>query len=311
MSKSKKENQKLSGLFGYGGKWAVVVMLKVIALLPFGCLYFLSDVLYLVIKDLVKYRNEVITDNLIHAFPEKSAGEILQLRNKFYRYFCDVSLESIKLYRLSEKELKKRVKFSGAEELNDLAEKRNGALLLAFHYNNWEWSGALQQELNCKLLMVYNKMRDNEPMDNFLKKARERWGGEAVQMGRAAKVSFRYFEQQQPVLVGLIADQRALASSPMWAVFMNREAAFFSGPVKIARKTNQPIFFQQAKRLGRGMYEYSYSLLVDKPAQTDDREILLRYIEKMEEVIKSNPEYYLWSHKRWKHKRPEGTALIQ
>ncbi len=280
-------------------------------MLPFGCLYFLSDVLYLVIKGLVKYRNEVIAENLIHAFPEKSAKEILQLRNKFYRYFCDVSLESIKLYRLSEKELKKRVKFSGAEELNDMAEKRNGAILLAFHYNNWEWSSALQQQLNCKLLMVYNKMRDNEPMDEFLQNAREKWGGEPVQMGRAAKVTFRYFSQQEPVVVGLIADQSALASSQMWAMFMNREAAFFPGPVKIARKTNQPVFFQYAKRLGRGKYEYRYTLLADEPAKMDDREILLRYIEKMEEVIKTNPEYYLWSHKRWKHKRPEGTALIQ
>ena len=311
MSKKKIQNPKSSGLFRDSGKWAVIVLLKAIARLPFGCLYFLSDVLYLIIKDLVKYRSEVITDNLIHAFPEKSASEILQLRNKFYRYFCDVSLESIKLYRLSEKELKKRVTFVGTETLNQLAEKRNGAILLAFHYNNWEWSGALQQQLNCKLLMVYNKMRDNEPMDDFLQKAREKWGGEAVKMGRAAKVTFRYFEQQKPVVLGLIADQSALASSPLWAVFMNREAAFFPGPVKIARKTNQPVFFQHAKRLGRGKYEYSYSLLVEEPAQTGEREILLRYIEKMEEVIKSNPEYYLWSHKRWKHKRPEGTALIQ
>ncbi|WP_320110672.1 lysophospholipid acyltransferase family protein [Draconibacterium orientale] len=311
MGKTKKENHIVSGFFRQSGKWAVVMVLKTIALLPFGCLYFLSDVLYLVIKGLVRYRSDVITDNLIHAFPEKSISEILLLRNKFYRYFCDVTVESIKLYRLSEKELKKRVSFVGTNALNQLAKERNGAVLLAFHYNNWEWSGALQQQLNCRLLMVYNQMRNNEPMDHFLLKAREKWGGEAVKMGLAAKVAFRNFEQQQPVVLGLIADQRALASSPCWAVFMNREAAFFPGPVKIARKNNQPVFFQQAKRVGRGKYEYSYSLLVEDPAQTDEREILLRYIEKMEEVIKSNPEYYLWSHKRWKHKRPEGTALIQ
>nr|WP_321358412.1 lysophospholipid acyltransferase family protein [uncultured Draconibacterium sp.] len=311
MSKNKIQNQKSSGLFRQPAKWAVVVLLKAIALLPFGCLYFLSDVLYLLLKGLFKYRNEVIADNLIHAFPEKSAREILQLRNKFYRYFCDVSLESIKLYRLSEKELKKRVKFSGTEELNDLAEKRNGAILLAFHYNNWEWSSALQQKLNCPLLMVYNKMRDNQPMDDFLQKAREKWGGEAVSMRRAAKVAFRYFAKKQPVVLGLIADQCALASSPLWAMFLNREAAFFQGPVTIARKTNQPVFFQEVVRLDRGKYEYRYSLLVEDPSKLNANEILLLYIEKMEEVIKSDPEYYLWSHKRWKHKRPEGTALIQ
>ncbi|WP_319482480.1 lysophospholipid acyltransferase family protein [uncultured Draconibacterium sp.] len=311
MSKKKTDNQRSSGFFKHPGKWAVAVVLKAVAMLPFGGLYFLSEVLYLLIKGLVKYRSEVIIDNLIHAFPEKSASEILQLRNKFYRYFCDVSLESIKLYRLSEKELKRRVSFVGTEALNKLAEKRNGAILLAFHYNNWEWSGALQQQLNCKLLMVYNKMRDNEPMDKFLQKAREKWGGEAVQMGRAAKVTFRYFAKKEPAVVGLIADQSALASSQLWAMFLNREAAFFQGPLTIARKTNQPVFFQEVVRLARGKYECRYSLLVEDPSKLNANEILLRYIEKMEEVIKSNPEYYLWSHKRWKHKRPEGTALIQ
>lgn len=280
-------------------------------MLPFGILYFLSEVFYLFLKGVIKYRSEVITDNLKHAFPGKSETEILLLRNRFYRYFCDVSLESIKLFHLSEKQLKKRVKFSGTNALNELAKKRNGAILLAFHYNNWEWSSALQQQLNCKLLMVYNKMRNNKPMDDFLQDAREKWGGEAVQMGRAAKVTFQYFKKKEPVVVGLIADQSALASSQMWAMFMNREAAFFSGPVKIARKTNQPVFFQHAIRLGRGKYEYKYTLLVDEPAKMDDNELLLRYIGKMEEVIKSAPEYYLWSHNRWKHKRPEGTALIQ
>ncbi|HYQ57494.1 MAG TPA: lysophospholipid acyltransferase family protein [Draconibacterium sp.] len=311
MSNNKIQDQNSPGFFKYPIKWGVVVFLKTIALLPFGCLYFLSDVFNILIKSVIKYRSEVITDNLKHAFSDKSEDEIRILRNKFYRYFCDVSLESIKLYNLSEKQLAKRVKFTGTETLNEWADKRNGAILLAFHYNNWEWSSALQLKLNCRLLMVYNKMRDNIPMDDFLQNAREKWGGEAVQMGHAAKVTYKYFGEQKPAVVGLIADQSALASSQLWAMFLNREAAFFAGPVKIARKTNQPIFFQHAKRLGRGKYEYKYTLLVDEPAKMDDKEILLHYIEKMEEVIKSDPEYYLWSHKRWKHKRPAGTAVIQ
>ncbi|WP_319592097.1 lysophospholipid acyltransferase family protein [uncultured Draconibacterium sp.] len=311
MSKTKKKNQESSGSFKHFAQRVSVMLLEAIALLPFWFLYLLSDVLYMFVKGVFRYRSKVIITNLKYAFPEKSEQEILVLRNKFYRYFCDVSLESIKLRRLSAKQLHKRVKFSGTEQLEAMAQKHNGAILLAFHYNNWEWSSALQQQLNCKLLMVYNKMRDNKTMDNFLQKAREKWGGEAVSMRRAPKESFRYFTKNEPAVLGLIADQSALASSPMWAMFLNREAAFFQGPVKIAGKTNQPVFFQEAIRLARGKYEYRYSLLVEDPGQTGDKEILLRYISKMEEVIKSNPEYYLWSHKRWKHKRPEGTALIQ
>lgn len=310
MKKNRKQNQQKSSGLKHPGKWVVVLLLKALAQLPFGILYCFSDVLYFLITKIFRYRSEVITDNLRNAFPEKNKHEILALRNKFYRYFCDVSLESIKLYNLSEKELEKRLKFSGVEELKRMAEERNGAILLAFHYNNWEWASALRLKLDCHLLMVYNKMRDNQPMDDFLLHSREKCGGEAVQMGQAAKVALRYANQQIPAVTGLIADQSALATSQTWAMFLNREAAFFSGPVKIARKTNQPVFFQHAKRLGRGNYEYCYSLLVDEPAKMDANQILVRYIEKMEEVIKTNPEYYLWSHKRWKHKRPEDKKLI-
>ncbi|WP_297088411.1 lysophospholipid acyltransferase family protein [uncultured Draconibacterium sp.] len=305
------KNTNKKSIFSQTGNQLVVLLLKAAARLPFAVLYGISDVLYLLLKTLIKYRSKVITENLRFAFPEKSEEEIRRLRNCFYRYFCDVTLESIKLYSLSVGELEKRLKFSGVEDLNKRAIQNNGAILLAFHYGNWEWSSALQLKLDCKLLMVYNKMRDNQYMDAFLLQSREKCGGEAVQMGRAAKVAFRYVAENIPVVLGLIADQSALESSQYWVRFLNREASFFSGPVKIAQKTNHPVFFQYAKRLGRGRYEYCYELIAEEPAKIESGEILLRYIEKMEEVIKNEPEYYLWSHKRWKHKRPEGTALIQ
>lgn len=293
------------------GMRLAIILLKIIAHLPFGAIYILSDIFYLIIKNIVKYRSNVITDNLRHAFPKKDDNEIIKLRNKYYRHLCDVSLEAIKQYGMSPKEIDKRMVFKGTEAVNDYAARYNGAIILSFHYNNWEWTGALQKSLNHKLLMVYNKMRNNKSMDNFLLQARNKWGGEAVQMGRAPKVFFQYKEKGISTVLGLIADQSALKSSQSWITFLNREAAFFSGPERIARHTNFPIFFAHTKRIKRGHYECSLSLLHIEPSSTNDNDILKSYVKKMEETIRKQPEYYLWSHKRWKHKRPQNIELIQ
>ncbi|MFV0591807.1 MAG: lysophospholipid acyltransferase family protein [Draconibacterium sp.] len=288
----------------------VVILLKGIALLPFGVLYLLSDVIYFLLKNFIRYRNTVILENLQTAFPEKAGEEILHLRNGFYRHLSDVFLESVKLHYMTPRQMQKRVHFKGVDEMNRFAEAGRGVIVLAYHHNNWEWGSFLQTQSKHQILMVYNKMRDNQAMDDFLLYSREKWGGRAVQMGRAAKVAFDEFNKRVPSLLWLVADQSALAEQGTWTMFLNREAAFFTGPEKIARHTNQPVFFQTVKKLGRGKYEYEFSLMVEEPAKAAPNEILLTYISKMEEAIHTAPEYYLWSHRRWKHKRPEGTELI-
>lgn len=304
------EKSKIKVLFSKLGNGLAVILLKIIAYLPFCILYLLSDMFAFIIKNIVKYRSNVIVENLKYAFPEKSHDELTKLRDKFYCNLCDISLEAVKQYHISQKQIEKRMVFNGVDIVDDFVKRSNGAIILSFHYNNWEWTGALQQSTNHKLLMVYNKMRDNQTMDNFLLSAREKWGGEAVQMGRATKVLFQYKNEGVKTVLGLIADQSALANSQSWTTFLNREAAFFSGPEKIAKHTNFPVFFAHTKRIKRGYYECNLSLLNAEPQKTSGNEILQAYVEKMEEIIRNEPECYLWSHKRWKHKRPEGIDII-
>ncbi len=287
----------------------VVLLLKGIALLPFGVLYSLSDLIFLLLKNMIRYRSAVIVENLQAAFPDKTDVEILQLRNRFYKHLADVFMESVKLHYMTPAQMQKRVRFVGVEEMNRFAQLGKGVIVLAYHHNNWEWGSYLQKLSEHRILMVYNKMRDNQPMDDFLLHSREKWGGRAVQMGRAAKVAFDEVKKGVPTLLWLVADQSALAELGSWAMFLNREAAFFTGPEKIARRTNQPVFFQKVRKVGRGKYEYEFSLMVEEPAKAAPNEILLTYIHKMEEAIREAPEYYLWSHRRWKHSRPEGVDL--
>ena len=306
-----KKKENTVGFFENLGNHAVVLILKFFALLPLSFLYLLADFIHFLLRNVVNYRNAVIIDNLKHAFPEKSDEEILAIRNKFYRHFADLFIESMKMYGMSEKEMSHRVRFKGLDILNNYAEKGQSIIVLAYHHHNWEWASSIQTVAKHRILMVYNKMRKNQPMDDFLLRSREKWGGLGVQMGRSAKVMFDLQKKNVPTLTWLAADQSALPDQGMWAYFFNREAAFFAGPEKIARKTNQPVLIQRVHRLGRGKYEYEFTLLCEEPAKAKPYEVLLSYIQKMEEVLKEEPEYYLWSHRRWKHKRPENLPLIQ
>jgi len=277
--------------------------------LPFWILYGISDFFYLIFRYVTKYRYKVITENLNYAFPKKTEKEIAQIRNKYYRNMCDLAIEAIKLYNMSETQLKKRLIIKGADVINNYYFKEESVIVFAFHYNNWEWCSYLQTQIEQLALMVHNPLRGNKPMERFLQHSRGQWGGECVPINQTARTAMKYIKEERLTLLWLAADQSAPANSKYWTLFLNREAPFFSGPVKLANKTNQPILFQHVKKLKRGKYEVDFSILIEEPGKVDPEDILLEYVRKMEQLIKEEPEYYLWSHRRWKHARPEGVSL--
>ena len=287
----------------------LVALLKGISFLPFWIIYGLSDFMYIVLKGVVKYRKKVIVENLTHAFPNKTEQEIKQITNRFYRHFCDFSLETIKMYSMSEKQLDKRFSVRDMDKMNQIAEEGKSVITLGMHYSNWEWASSIQSKALHKILMVYNPVRGNQAMERFLLHSREKWGGESVQVHKSARVLFEYIKKGEPGALWLAADQTPPANSPFWALFLNREAPFFNGPEKLAKKTNQPVVFIYVRKIKRGYYEAIPSVLIEDPSKLESKEIMLRYIQKMEEVIHAEPEYYLWSHRRWKHTRPEGIEL--
>lgn len=311
MTKKNAHINKQANAFANLGNTLIVLLLKGVARLPFAVIYALSNFLYLLNKYVLKYRYQICTENLKYAFPEKKIHEINAIRDKFYRHFFDFSLESVKLYAMSAKQMARRVVLKGFPEFESITGKRKGAILLAYHYNNWEWSSYCQTQFKYPILKVYNPPRNNKPMEYFLKHSRGKWGGEVIPTGNAARSILEYKQKGQTAVFWLAADQTALANSPFWMRFLNREAAFFTGPEKIAAKTNFPVFFQHIKKLARGKYQVEISLLADEPAKMEANEILRRYVRKMEEAIKDKPEYYLWSHRRWKHTRPKNTRLIK
>ncbi len=288
----------------------IVSILIGLSYMPFWILYRISDFFYLIIRFVVRYRFKVITENLKNAFPEKSEKEISNIRTRFYRHFCDVIFESVKMYSISEKQMYKHILFKGTDSLNECFTQGKSVIVLAPHYNNWEWCSSIQTKLNHLILMVYNPVRGNYAMEKFLLHSREKWGGKGIPVHQTARSIFSYNKKGQLTLAWLAADQTPPANSSFWTIFMNQETPFFSGPEKIAHSTNQPVFFQNVRKLKRGKYEAEYILLFEKPQEMEEKDILLAYIKKIEELIRDEPAFYLWSHRRWKHKRPEGIKLI-
>lgn len=288
----------------------LVGFLILLSWLPFRVLYILSDFMYLIVRYAIKYRYKVITDNLKNSFPEKTEIEIDQIRTRFYHHFCDLFFESIKIYSISDKAIAKRLKITGENKANEFFDQGRSVIALAMHHNNWEWTSFVQSKLKHHILTIYSPIRGNEAMEKFLTHNREKWGSECVPLYRTARTVIERNAKKQLTGVWLAADQTPQANSKFWTIFLNQETPFYQGPEKIAISTNQPVFFQHNKKISRGRYEIEYTLLFENPKDAKPDEILLAYVRKAEEVIRQEPEYYLWSHRRWKHKRPEGIELI-
>ncbi len=287
----------------------IVSFLKFLSSFPFWALYLLSNGIYFVVRYLFRYRVRVVQDNLRHAFPEKERDEIRKILNGFYRHFADLMLESIKLHHVSEGELNRHVAFKGLALVDEYFRQGRSIIVLAMHYNNWEWGSFTQTKVKHKALMLYNPVRGNQAMEDFLLHSRERWGGSCIPVHQSARVVLDFHRKGIPAVLWLAADQTPPANSKFWTTFLNREAPFFSGPEKIAARTNLPVFFMEVNKVGRGKYEICYQPLIENPREVDSNEILLSYVRRMEMIIRNKPEFYLWSHRRWKHKRPEDIPL--
>ena len=287
----------------------VVVICKLIARLPFWFLFILADIFYVLLYYVIRYRRRVVHENLTRSFPEKSAQEIKHITKKYYHHLSDLGIETIKFSNMTEEEINDRIKLNNAEIFEEYYQQGKSAILLGMHHNNWEWALYFQRCIKSQFLVVYDQLRSNKAMERFLLDSRERFGAKSVVIEQSARVAFSLNQAKRPSVLLLLADQTSPANSQIWANFLNQETAFFAGPMKIAVKTNQPVMFFHIRKVGRSRYEAFVYKLVENPSEVEPEQIMLEYVRKMEEIIKAEPEYWLWTHRRWKHKRPAHIPL--
>ncbi|HEY0669433.1 MAG TPA: lysophospholipid acyltransferase family protein [Sphingobacteriaceae bacterium] len=278
-----------------------VGLLYFISLLPFFVLYIFSDVLYIILFYVIKYRRKVVQENLLNAYPEKSIEERLRTEKKFYRFLADMIFESIKMFTITEKEINKRFSYTNLHVATKFLDAGRSVIAVTGHYSNWEW-GSLSISANVKtpVLVVYKPLSDKK-FENVLNRVRAKFGSVMIAMKQTLRKLVEY--KGQPYMLVLLGDQTPVRGETQYFTsFLNQPTAVFLGIEKIARSTNSPVLFFTINRVKRGYYNAEVTILTENPQDTAPYEITNAHTRKLEQIINEKPEFWLWSHKRWKFK---------
>ncbi len=274
-----------------------------ISLLPFPLLYLLSDVMYLVVYRLLGYRRKVVLTNLRNSFPEKSEADIRAIAARFYAWFCDLTLETLKTLTISPEEVRKRVSFEGIDILRKYAQEHRSIILVLGHYGNWELAGArYSQEKDIPQLYVIYHPLANTHFDRLMYHMRTRHGTKLYPMRETSKLMMR--DRDLLTATAFIADQTPSPQRAYWTTFLGQDTPVFLGTEALARKLDQPVVYICISRPKRGYYQMKMETLVSDPQQTSEGEITVIHTKRLEADIRKYPELWLWTHRRWKHQRP-------
>ncbi len=271
--------------------------------LPFTLLYLFSDLLAFILSRIIAYRSEIVKQNIRKVFPQKTKNEHKQITKAFYTHFADVVLEGVKNFSISDKEAAQRFTIRNPELVFPYLEKGKTVICVTAHYGNWE-GYALSAPLHLPnyIMCMFYKELSNSYLNNKALASRGRNGTELV----ALKDTYEYFEKNKSraKCITLVADQSpSRHEKAIWVDFFGIETACLHGPEKYAKLYDCPVVYLDIQKKKRGFYEIEVNLIAENPNELEDGELTQRYFSKLEKVIQKKPEYWLWSHRRWKQTR--------
>ncbi len=277
--------------------------LFLLSLLPLRILYLLSELLNIFLFKFVRYRNNVIHGNLSRSFPNKSAEEIKGLQKSFQRYFCDLIFETLKTLSISPKQVSKLVKFKNLHLFEKYYSKGQSIIIVLGHHGNWELIGAAFAPLPYHNLYIIYHPLNNRTVERLIYHMRTRLGNKLYTMKGTMRGMLA--NRHETTATAFIADQTPSPDRAYWTTFLNQDTPVFMGTEKIAQKLNYPIIYMSIRRPKRGHYIVTARELTDAPRQIPEYQISATHTQWLEEDIRSQPEIWLWSHRRWKHQRPK------
>ena len=280
--------------------YLIYPLIWLIASLPFWLLYRVSDFFYFLLR-LSGYRRKVVLENLRASFPEKSEKEIQTICDNYFSYLCDLTLETLKTLKMDEKESAQRCVFRNQEWLDKLRAENKSIIIVMGHYGNWEWAGpSVSLYTKYQLLVIYRPLT-NAYFEKMMVGMRTRFGTEITPVNQTLRDMVA--NRKRVTASAFIADQYPPGGGKIWTTFLNQDTGFFTGPEKLATKFDYPIVYIKINRLERGKYEVVPELLFEHPKNTTEGEITEAFSKRLEKDIVADPTTWLWSHKRWKHKR--------
>ena len=277
--------------------------LWIISILPFRIFYWLSDCIYVLVYYIVGYRKKTVRENLALALPHLSDKERLEIEKKSYHHLCDMFLEMVKTMTISSEEMNKRFKITNLEVIKEYEKKGKSIMLIASHYASWEWLITLNQKISFLGVAVYKKLA-NKHFDKLVRDIRSKYNTELVPTSKTIPLIANNQKNNIQCVYGLASDQSPKADRIFhWESFMGVEVPVHTGPEMLAKKYDMTVVFAKVKKVKRGYYELTIIPLSDNPKSIPDFEITHIYIKEVEKKILEAPEYYFWTHKRWKPRR--------
>jgi len=280
-----------------------------VSLLPLKALYFISDIVFVFVYHWFKYRRKVVRKNLVHSFPEKKQAEILEIERNFYHHFCDILIETLKALTISKKEIAKRLFIKNPDLIDQFHSKGQNIIMYTSHSGNWEWIAFLPLFFPFQVTAFYQPL-SNKYFDQLMQLIRSRFGVVCIESGKGFKALLKFNQQKISSINFMLGDQSpGINSSVHWTNFLHQETAFLVGADKIAKKTGQAVVFPAFTKLKRGTYELELILIEGSPELKKDQSIIDKFAHILEENIHAAPGLWLWSHKRWKLKKPENNDV--
>lgn len=283
---------------------AFMLFLYPLAFLPLPVQYGISNVLFVILFYVMRYRRDIVQQNLRRAFPNKSDQELETIERQYYYYLCGLFAESFKSFSISKEELLRRLEMVNLEHVQKLYDQGKNITVLMGHTGNWEWAGlgaSLAVKYNC--YAIYHDLQQPY-FDNFLNRSRSRFGLHLLSGFRVKE--FYSIGKKGLFLNAFIADQTP--SNPRtayWTKFMGQDTPFFTGADKFARQMNTAVIYVDVHSTRRGHYHIEIIPICDDPDEMAPGEIIEKYVRLLEKSIERAPAQWLWSHKRWKHKMPD------
>ena len=271
-----------------------------LSLLPLPVLYVFATILYWVLYYITGYRRKVVSTNLRNAFPEKTDEEINQIEKRYFKYLSVLIFEIVKMSTISKKELQRRFTFTNVEQLNAYAAKGISVVACSAHYGNWEWGTvSLGLSYSGDTYPIYKPL-SSKAFDQWFNHIRSRFGNKLIAMRQTYRA---LTETKNTATMFLFGNDQAPPKneSHEWMTFLNQQTSFQQGMEKIAIKTNRPVFYLKVNVLRKGYYQVECVPLCLNPAESTQQEITALHVSLLETIIREKPEYWLWSHKRWKH----------
>jgi len=278
-------------------------LLWLVSILPFRLLYAVSDMLFFLLYYVFRYRKKTVEENLKLVFPDKSESERKQITKEFFHHLCDMILEAIKSMNISVEDMKARFKFTNIEVIQDYEKRQKSIALMCAHYGSWEWIFILQAYTSHLTFAIYKKL-NNKYFDKLIRKIRARYDSYLITTKESINVLVENKKKGLITINGFAADQSPKKEKAYhWNTFMGIEVPVHTGAEMLAKKLDMPVVFFSVKRVKRGFYETTFQTLAEHPSEFKDYEITDMFMKLVEQQIHNTPQYYLWTHKRWKHRK--------